>query len=336
MELEKKILKMYENKNLSVKGQRIVDILKVLLVDNETDLEKITFKAGTTVKTIEKYIEEKEAIMEFLNEQEFLMLKDRFDLIKKINKKNKNKGESISSKESHKQDELVYIKKIINDIFQTRYKIKTICELNYLPVEKVKKLFYETNFLEENFGTGMKQRVKAKIAENGLRHEQIPSDKFLIEDRWDIFVTKPEVLFVNEYDYKKIRFASNYLCSGADMNYVVKKCDSSVPAVLSILSDLKLKELLKPVYYETLKKYINIEKILINNELSAKRTLLINIVHVLDKNNYNLDLVLTYFDLPINLFKKVLEEILIMPNFEEETKSKIKSLLNLEEEKKVK
>lgn len=239
-------------------------------------------------------------------------------------------------KQQREQEDFVIIKNIIDDIFNTRYKIDEIYIRNYASRNKIEYLFYNTNFLDENFGFGMKEKVKIKIAENSLIREKKPRNSILIEDRWDVFVANPDVYYLNEIDFKKLKFASSYLCSGADMEYVIKKHETSIPSVIAMLSDLKLQTILKPICYENLKRYISIEKILINNELSAKKTLLYNIVHVLNERNYNLDYALNYFNLPLNLFKKLLHEISMYPFFEEEIRNNVKLLLGEETVKKVK
>ena len=239
-------------------------------------------------------------------------------------------------KQQRQQEDLNAIKNIIDDIFNTRYKIEEIYEKNYMSKNKVEELFFKTDYLDKNFGLGTKEKVKNKIMENGVIREKRTKNSIIIEDRWDIFVTKPDVYFLNELDFRKLKFASSYLCSGADMDYVIRKHETNFAAVISILSDLKLKEILKPDYYENLKRYIGIEKILINNELSAKKTLLFNIAHVLNESEYNLDYALNYFNLPLNLFKKLLKEISMFPFFDENIRNNVKELLNEDTDKKVK
>ena len=57
---------------------------------------------------------------------------------------------------------------------------------------------------------------------------------------------------------------------------------------------------------------------------------------MLNEGNYNLDYALNYFNLPLNLFKKLLHEISIYPFFEEEIRNNVKLLLGEEIVKKVK
>lgn len=239
-------------------------------------------------------------------------------------------------RQQRQQEELVTIKNVIDDIFNTRYKISDIYRKNYITREKVEDLLFKTDFLDNTYGLGMREKIRNKITENGLVRERKPRNSILIEDRWDVFVANEDVYYLSEIDFRKLQFASSYLCSGADMVYVVKKHETNIPSVIALLSDLKLQTILKPNHYENLKRYINIERILISNELSAKKTLLFNIVHVLNESKYNLDYALNYFDLPINLFKKLLKEIALFPFFDEETRTSVKELLNEETDKKVK
>jgi hypothetical protein len=202
--------------------------------------------------------------------------------------------------------------------------------------EKIENLFYRTDYIDSTFGLGTQEKVKNRISQNGLIREKKPRNSILIEDRWDVFVSNPDVYYLNELDFRKLNFASSYLCSGADMEYVIKKHETNIPSVLSLLSDLKLQEILKPTCYENLKRYISIEKILVNNELTAKKTLLFNIAHVLQESNYDKHLTLNYFNLPVCLFDKLLKEIVKFPFVDTDVRNNVKGLLDEETNKKVK
>ena len=154
-------------------------------------------------------------------------------------------------KQQREQEDFVIIKNIIDDIFNTRYRIDDIYKKNFSARESIEKIIYNTSFLDDNFGIGTKEKVKNKIAENALIREKKPRNSILIEDRWDIFVAAKDLYYLNE-------------------------------------------------------------------------------------SNYNLDYALNYFNLPLNLFKKLLHEISIYPFFEEEIRNRVKLLLNEETDKKVK
>lgn len=324
MNLEEKVLNLYKKEYKTTKQQRVVDILKIILVDKETDPDKIVNLTATTLVTIGKYAYDKELITQFLTEEEYEIFKQKIDVV--LNSKEKNK----------KAEEEKIIRNIIDDIFNTRYKIEDIYRKNFVTRNKIETLFFKTDYLDNTYGLGMKDKVKIKITENGLLREKKPRNSIFIEDRWDVFVANPDVYYLNELDFRKLKLASSYLCSGADMNYVTKKHEISAPAVISILCDLKLQSILNPVCYENLKRYISIENVLINNELSAKKTLLFNVVHVLNESNFDKQLTANYFNLPICLFDKLLKEITLFPFFDENIRNNVKNLLNEETTKKVK
>jgi len=331
MSLEEKILNLYKKEYQTVKQQRIVDILKVVLVDKETNINKIVELTSTTAITIEKYAYDKNLITQFITEEEYEIFKQHVDNILNLKSKIKN----INDPENEKK-ELTILKNVVDDILHTRYKLEEICRKNYINKVRVENIFYRTDYLNITFGLGMKEKIKNKIAENGLIRSKKPRNSILIEDRWDIFVANSEIYYLNELDYRKLKFAGSYLCSGADMEYVIKKHETDFASVIALLSDLKLKSILKPEYYENLKRYINIEKVLANSELSAKKTLLFNIVHVLNECNYDKQLTLNYFNLPVCLFNKLLKEITIFTFFDENIRSNVRLLLDEEITKKVK
>ena len=331
MKLEEKILNLYKNEYKTSKQQRIIDILKVILVDKETNPDKIVDQTATTLITIKKYVYDKELMSQYLTEDEYEIFKQKVDYI--LNSKEKKEKKTVEIKMLTEEE---IVKNIIDDIFNTRHKIEEIYKKNYTRTQRIENLIFKTNYLDENFGLGMKEKVKKRLAETGLIRLRKPRNYILIEDRWDVFVANPDTYYLNEIDFKKLKLASSYLCSGANIDYVINKYNINITTVVSVLSDLKLQEILKPNCYENLKRYVSIEKVLINSDLSVKKTLLFNIIHVLNESNYDKQLTQNYFNIPVCLFDKLLNEIMELPYFDEEVKNNIKILLNVEENKKVK
>lgn len=324
MNLENRIIELHNTEQKYVKDEKIVKLLKAVLVDNITDVYDIMKYANMTLKTIIKYSDDKELMARFLNESEYEMFKNKIDII--LEKKDLDK----------KNEDLKLLGRIIDDIFNTRYRLEQICSNNYFPRNKFKDMLMDEDYISKNFGEGILAKIKDKISENSMIREKTPRNMILLESRWDIFVANPNIHYLNELDYRKLSFASDYLCSGANIDYVVSEHNTEVGSVLAILSDLKLGEILKPEHYKNLKRYVEIEKNLLNSNLLEKKYLLISVVEVLYKNNFDLEVALAYFNLPKYLFEKLLKEILVLPYFEDSIKQNINQLIDKKEEKKVK
>ena len=57
-------------------------------------------------------------------------------------------------KQQREQEDFVIIKNIIDDIFNTRYRIDDIYKKNFSAREPIEKIIYNTSFLDDNFGIG--------------------------------------------------------------------------------------------------------------------------------------------------------------------------------------
>lgn len=324
MELENKIINLYNQKHSNVTDRKIIRLLKIVLVDKEEDIDKIINSVPIAINTIKKYINEKQGILKYLSVEEFEMFEAKVNFIQEL----KN--------EKEKKEELKLIGNIIDEIYHTRHKLSDICRSNFFSLTKFQELMLDETFMDKNFGAGTNLKVKNKIEENGLMRLRAPRDHYLVEDRWSVFLTKPEIIHLSKMDFKKLSFASSYICSGADLQYVIEKHQTSISFALNILSDPNLQSILKPEYYENLKVCMYIENNLVNNNLTLKREFFSEVLSFLYENDLDKELAMQYFKIPENLFNRVLQEILKAPYINSETKIEISNILNIENEKKVK
>lgn len=390
MELENKIMKLYNEIKEPVKQRKIITLLKLVLVDNETDLDRLQELTPISLDTLRKYVDDKEGLLKYISEQEIEIFYDRIkplpkttnrklqklirlvmidgetnlDKIQKtifitvptMKKYANNKNELLNyltdneiiifskkvndmvelSEKSVEIENLKLVRNIIDDIFHTRYKLTDICSKNFMQRKTFEEYLNRENYIDSNFGEGTLEMVKAKISENGFARTKVPRDCFIIEDRISIYIARDELLYLNQYDNKKLNFAATYLGSGANLEFVCKKYETNDVVALSILFDKKLKQILKPEHYETLQRYIKIERFLIENNLEEKKNIVFGIINFLELNSFDKELALLYFNLPECLFNKILNEAIKMPYFNDEIKAELINMLNSEESKKVK
>lgn len=338
MTLEEKIIELNKKEYSLIKDQRIMDLLMTVIVDKETSLNKIIEKTATTLKTIRKYLEEETAIRKYLTDEEFKVFKTTLEgIINDATEKRMNGrvGHIENSKQVTAAEELKIVRNIIDEILNTRHKIEDIFANNYYSREKFKALL-SSNYIDDNFGKGMQYIIKSKIEENGLLRERVPRDKKLIEDRLHVYVANPNIHCLEMNDFKKLSLASDYLCSGADVDTIRKKRETNLSSIITILSSDRLEELLEKKHYENLYYCICIEKVLMGNDLIAKENILKDIEYCLIENNYDLELVCATFNLPYYLLQRLLLEIIKLPQFGDELKANINYVLNMKNEEKVK
>ena len=201
---------------------------------------------------------------------------------------------------------------------------------------KFKKILDETNYIDENFGIGVKDKVKTQIQKNGNDRMRVPRNMYLVEDRYNIFIAKKDVIHLDEFDFRRLSYASDYLCSGANLEYVATKRETTISAVLRVLADEKLKEIIKEEHFVNLKRYIEIENLILSNDLNKKKEVLYEFVDLLYEFDLNKNEVMNKLNLPECLFNKYLTELIKLPYFNAAIKKDAKVLLNVEEEKKVK
>ncbi len=324
MNLENKIMDLYNSKIQKVKAKKVINLLKFVLVDNKTNLYEIQSLVPIGINTIKKYISEKDYMLEFLTEEEYELLKSKIDYIFELDKKREEK------------EDLALVTKIIDDILNTRYRIQDICSNNLCQLNKFKRLFDETNYIEENFGIGVKRKIEEKIAKNTRERLNVPRNMFIIEDRYQIKVAEKNLTCLEQSDYKKLCYASDYLCSGANLEFTSQKNEVSTIAAFTLLSDKKIEQLLKKEHYDNLKRYLQIEMLLLSNDLTNKKIMLNDIVSKLYQFGIEKSQILSFYKLPEYLFDKLLLEIIKLPQFSNEIKEFVNILLHNDEEKKIK
>jgi len=204
MTLEDKIIELNKKEYPLVKDQRIMDLLMVVLVEKETNLNKIIGRTSTTLKTIQRYLDEEVSIRKYLTDEEFKIFKTTLEGIMFGATEKRMNGKVIHlepSKDQRKAEELKIVRNIIDEILNTRHKIDDIFINNYFSKEKFGALI-ASNYIDDNFGKGMQYIIKSKIEENGLIRERVPRDKKLIEDRLHIYVSNPNIHCLEMNDFK--------------------------------------------------------------------------------------------------------------------------------------
>ena len=305
-------------------NKKLERLIKVVLKDGETSLDAIEKKADIKIKTIKKHVDDPTELKNYLNEQKLKIF------LEKLNRMFDERNNQLYN------EELKIVTKIIHDIFNTRYRIQTICSMNFLSYRKFEDYYNSKEYMDKHFKEGTFEKVKLKIEENKMLREKRPRDYFIIEDEICVRIAKDDIYYLNQFDNRKLNFAAYYLGTGANLELLIKHFETNEKEVLSTLANAKLESILKPEYYTSLQECLLIENLLIGNNLVQKKQMVLEVVDFLQKNNFDTVLAMAYFRIPEHLFNKILVETIKLPYADMQTKETIKSILNNQSEKKIK
>ena len=322
--LEQKIKNLYQNLYFKkVTTQKLVTMLKIIVIDKETDIDKIAKKSNIAIPTVKKYINSKELLLELLTEEEYNEFIPYRDIIN--NKK----------KQQEELEKYEMCKNIINDILETRFRFEEICRRNFITPSTFKNILEEEKYLIENFGKDIINQLKFRISETGIIRESTPRNKKIIEEAWDLKIVKDKIHCLDSYKFRILQVVSNYLMSGADITFVSQKFEMPEQMVYNYLTDPKAKEILKEEYYNELSKCIYKEETLKNHDLNAKRDLISFAVMTLKKSDYDLKETSSVCEIPSNLLERILKDDLLFIMYSRDEVEKIRNLF-VDQEKKEK
>jgi len=309
---------------LQEKNKKLIKLIKLVLLENETNLGKITKSVPITSETIKKYAESRTNFSRYLNESESEIFAAKLNTILGLEKKQREEFEFKA------------VASIIDEILNSRRLYKDICRDNFLPSKAFEKFFNNKEYMEKHFPAGTFEIVKAKIDKNREIRMKKPRDFFVVEDRVCVKIAKDDIYCLNQFDNRRLNFAAYYLGTGANLELTVKHFETNLKEALITLADPKLKDILKPEYYEQLQQCLNIDNLMLGNNLIQKKQMALEVVEFLNQNNYDIDLATKYFKIPHPLFNKILCEVIRLPYIDEKTKVNIKDILNIETNKKLK
>ena len=320
MELEKKVRLLCKDKYLKTSTeQRVIDILKAIVIDKQISLKNIEISTNIFRLSIKKYLNNKEIFLKVLTPEEYDQFVSYFETLK------------IEEAKKEENDKYSLCQNIILDILESRFNLLDISTKNYADVKVIHKLLSDNSYLEENFGKDTIDKVKFRIEETASIRSHVPKNKIVIEEPWDLKVVKDKIYYLDRYEYKVLRVMSNYLMSSANIDFVSQQLGIPVRMVYNYINDSKVIDLLKEEYCVKLKKYIKIEEILRTGSMLLKKELIINIVSILREYNYLIDEVIEKIDIPYYLLERILDYKLLVLFLSDDEISQIMSMFKLKE-----
>lgn len=330
--LKEKVMLLTQTKKFKrYRDEDIAKLLKLIVLDGETDLKKLTSNLVIPQKLVEKYLSSKEIMMEYLTEEEyneFLFYYNKLtNFIEKVKVQEANKS---------KKDEAELLKSLIADIMETRLSKQEILVRNKISNTPADRLINNEELLDKIYGPGFMQILKNRIKQRSIERESVPRNMYIVEEREDLKVVKDNIIYLNEFDFKRMKIISSYVNNDFDIDLVSKEKELSHIAIIKVLLLEKNKEILKPYVYEVVQKMAKLDKLLLTGMSVEKQEIVYSVIMCLEQNNYDINLVSQELQLPIAIIKTCLKQSFITIFYSSEQVRKINDLLVSEETKKIK
>lgn len=306
------------------KNKKLIKLIKLVLMENETNLQTIIKRVPIIEPTMKKYASNESELSRYLTKEEINTFVTKINNILDLERKQR---EDLENR---------LFATIIDEIFNSRRTYRDICSDNFMCHKVFEKNLNDAQYMEKRFKKGTFEMVKDRIDKNREIRLRKPRDLFLIEDRICVKIARDDIYYLNQYDNRKLNFAAYYLGTGANLDLMQKHFESNTQEILSTLANAKLKEILKPEYYESLHQCLIIEELLLGNNLVKKKEMVAEVVNFLQQNNFDIELAIKYYNIPEPLFNRIIKEIIKLPYASNEIKEILKQTLNIESQTKVK
>ena len=330
--LKEKVLHLDEfHPKKTYTDQDVILLLKLIVVDGKTDVKEITSKTYLTQLQVEKHLKNKDILCKYLTEEEYNeyltyynnltnFISDQRDL-----KNIKDLQEQVLADNNKK----ILINNVITDIMESRLSLNQIAEKNYTVVSTLKKILDDVLLIDRMYGEGYSKMLREKILANGYVRQSVPRNMILIEEKKDLTIVKPSFIYLNEYDFKRLKTVSNFIFNNYDLDLTAKQLELSYVSVFNVLSDPKNKNILKEDVYEFIKKITDVQKLMFEGTLDKKKEFWTLVVELLEKYNYNYFEVENEIQLPVNVIKRCLKDAPINLMFQQQA-TKLNEFLNEE------
>ena len=321
--LKEKVILLDQSKDFKrYKDQDIIKLLKLIVLDGETDLKKITTNMFIPQRLIEKYLGNENIMREYLTEseyEEFLIYYNKLtNFLIKLKDQDTRKP---------KEDETELAKKLIADIMGTRLSKAEILKRNAIGDTVYYRIVNDEARLEKIYGPGFSEILKRKIKLRSIERESVPRNMYIVEEREDIIIVKEGITYLNECDFKRMKIASYYVNSGFDIDEVAKKTDLSTMIIINNLLSEKNKEILEFNIYGLIKNFASVENLLLTGSILDRKKLVSSVMDSLEKNNYDINLVSQELKMPVPLIKNCLKQTFITIYYSAEQVKKINEIL---------
>ena len=317
--------------------QDVILLLKLIVVDGKTNVKEITSQTYLTQLQVEKHLKNKEKLCKYLTEEEYEeYLTYYYKLTNFISDQRDLKNtKDLQAKEEAKNNERLFIHKIVTDIMESRLSLDQIAEKNYTITTSIKKLLDNISLIDGMYGEGYSKLLREKLASNGYIRQSVPRNMILIEESNHIMIAKPSFIFLNEFDFKRLRTVSHFIFDNQyDLDLTAKQLELSPISVHNILSDPKNEAILKKEIYEHIKKISDVQKLMFEGSIDKRKDFCNSVVALLEKYNYNFFEVQRELQIPLNVLRYCLRQAPLTLMYSQEQISLINEFIYVNEEKK--
>lgn len=313
--------------------QDVILLLKLIVIDGKTDVKEIASNTYLTQLQVEKHLKNKEKLCKYLTEEEYEeYLTYYYKLTNFISDQRDLKNtKDLQAKEETKRNERLFIHKIVTDIMESRLSLDQIAERNYTITTSLKKLLDNISLIDGMYGEGYSKLLREKLVSNGCIRQSVPRNMILIEERNHLMLINPSFIYLNEFDFKRLKMVSHFIFnSNYDLDLTAKELELSPISVHNVLSDPKNAAILKKEIYEQIKRISDIQKLMFEGSIDNRKEFWNLLVDLLEKYNYNFFEVQRELQLPINVLKRCLKDAPISLLYSPEKITIINEFLNEE------
>lgn len=334
--LKDKVILLNQNREQKrIIDQDIALLLKLIVIDGETDIKKIRSKMVINQKQIEKHLNNKEFLLNYLDEQEYNEYLEYYNKLTNFSYEKKMKiKQKINIEENRKQKQIEkenLIKNLISDIINTRLSKETVLIRNCISDTTYDKIISNDELLDSMFGQGFSQILRNRIKQNSIVRLSVPRNMYLIEEREELNITRDDVTYLDEYNNKRLKIICSYFKNNCDIDLVAIEKNLFPVSIVNSILDKKNKGYLKPEFYALIQKLGTLEKINVTGELPERKKIVNTIVTSLENNNYDIDTVSKELEIPIPILKKFLKQPFITTTYSQDQINKIHNIVYSEE-----
>lgn len=300
-----------ENQNLrleleKIKPKNIVEkryllLCKFILIEGITDIKRLMKMTKMSETNIEKYLSDFTRCSVLFPEEILNQFQD-----KALSIYSNNQINCVSVEE--------YYRNIIQFYMENRYSYSELCEIVWF---QASTSFYHVFEKKAKEYLSKEEYEELQKHKNEVTHiyQMAPRNCHVIKEKRMIDIVKPEIVYVNPYEYKVLSILVDFL--DAYHNLCLKEVTEPFENIIIHLNANTelLQKLLTKEAYEEISSYLEIEKILYGNELDKKFQLITSIVRDFFMNDLDLGMTARKLDMKVETLIHILQNEFVKMNY---------------------
>ncbi len=277
---------------LSKDSSDLSSILKLVLIDNVKDIDKICSKLNLRHRVVINYLNNHQLIKDTFGDYVYNEYLNIYGDILHLYEENKK----IS---------------IIDYYLRSRASIEDLNNIFHEYFTSIKKILSPpSNYIKNYLGDDIETKVEMHALEVKKIRQKCPRNMFVISSPEMIDVAKEDLIYVNGDDYKLLEYVAALFAHGGDILEFSKNYNIPYNFALNCFLIRSLKDILNEQANQRLAKYIKYDHILTgaNGFIQFKKKFIIDVIQTFFDNLYNVEQTLTDLDIPFQVLKRVVND----------------------------